>query len=154
VSSNLELGVSVATSVLSCGGLWTAGQYFMRRRERTDARDKAKRDADQQVEKDREDVDRRARERRELLAESQVAAQRAALESEKGRYDSLNKDYQDCRKGLSDLSAATGLLIDLFEKILIRLRPNGDDQKYTAELNLGEVGEVRRNINKARRHLR
>lgn len=154
MSSNLELGVSVATSVLSCGGLWTAGQWVMRRRERIDARDKAKRDEDQQAEKDREDVDRRARERRELLAESQVAAQRAALESEKGRYDSLHQDYENCRKGLSDLSSATGLLIDLFEKILIRLRPNGDDQKYIAELDLSEVGEVRRNINKARRHLR
>jgi hypothetical protein len=154
MSSNLELGVSVATSVLSCGGLWTAGQYFMRRRERIDARDKAKRDEDKQAEKDREDVDRRVRERRELLAETQVAAQRAALESEKGRYDSLNKDYENCRKGLSELSTATGLLIDVFEKILIRLRPNGDDQKYIAILDLSEVGEVRRNINKARRHLR
>lgn len=134
--SPAEFAITLATSVIGSGALWGLMNFFLTRRQREG------------------EVEQRKIDERALLAKAQSAAQRTALESSDKRYAELEKDYEKCRTGLLDLSEATGLLIDVFEKILYRLRPNGEAEKYTAELDLGEVGEVRRVMNEARRHLR
>jgi hypothetical protein len=155
VSSNVELAASVATSVLSCGGLWTAGQWIMRRKERIDARDKAKRQNAQQAEKDREDRARKQRELEDMLAVSRVAAQKVAIDSWKESYGRLETDYDKCYAGLVALRDAGAALINVFEGFLVRMHPTGEDgQTYTAIIQLSELGEARRAINDARQHLR
>lgn len=148
--SPAEFAITIATSVVGSGALWGSMQWFLTRHQR---QEQDRKDARLEV-KERDDIERREVDRRELLAKAQSTAQRAALESADKRYGELEKDYEKCRTGLLDLSQATGLLIDVFEKFLSRLRPNGDPEKYTTELDLNEIGEVRRGINEARRHLR
>lgn len=150
MSSQTQFAVTLVTSVLSCGGLWGLLQWFLTSKQR---KEQDRKDA-RQEQKEHDDIERRELDRRELLAKAQATAQRAALESAEKRYGELEKDYEKCRTGLLDLSQATSLLIDVFEKILYQLRPNEDAEKYTTELDLNQVGEVRRVINEARRHLR
>lgn len=154
----LNYVITVGVAVLSSGGL----QYILTRGQRKKAEvkalrdeEKAKRDEEKQEKKDRDDIESREIDRRDFLSQAQATAQRTALESADKRYSELAKDYEHCRTGLLDLSEATSLMIEAFEKIMYRLRPNGDNtEKYTAELDLNEIGEVRRKINEARRHLR
>lgn len=154
MSSNGEFAVAIIAAIASSGGLWTTLQLLVNRRQRQDqARRETLQDAKQEK-RYQEEVDRREIDRRELLAKAQATAQRAALESASHRYKELDQAYEKCRTGLSDLSQATSLLIDAFEKILHRLRKNGGDERYSADLNTSEVGEIRRAINEARRHLR
>lgn len=143
--------VTVAIAIISGGGLNWILTYRQRKKiEAQDERDRKKRE-------EKEKTDRRENDRREteLLAEAQAVSQRTALASEAKRYGTLEKDYQACRNGLEKLSQATSSMIDAFEKIMIRLHPHGeDDMTYVAELTVNEIGEVRRSINAARRHLR
>jgi hypothetical protein len=143
---------TVAVAMLSSGGLFTTFQFFLTKAERKKEREKERRDEDKQAEKDRRESEKAEVDRRELLADAQTTAQRAALESADRRYEDLHRDYQDCRTILVELRGATGLLIEVFERILFRLLPSGD--KYTTELDLGELGEARRAINEVRRNLR
>jgi hypothetical protein len=145
---------TVTVALLSSGGLFTTFQYFLNRAERKKERDKEKREEDKQQEKDRQESEKAEVDRRELLAEAQTTAQRAALESADKRYADLHTDYKECRNSFMELRNATGVLIDLVERILIGLRPNGQDGKYTTEIDLHELGEVRRTVNEARRRLR
>jgi hypothetical protein len=138
--------VTILIAITSSGGL----QYFLTRRQRKEQ----ERKDDIQEKKDRDEVEQRAVDRRELLAEAQATAQRAALESAATRYKELEDDYKACRGGLVNLSQATGLLVGIVERIMNRLRPNGDDTTYVAEIGLDEVGEARRAINEVRRFLR
>jgi hypothetical protein len=128
--------VTIAVAMISSGGLWGLLQWFLGRRQR----------ANQQH---REDVHEG-----ELLAKARAVAQRTALDSASERYERLDDDYEKCRQGLANLSEATYAMIDAVEKIMVRLRPNGDNETYITKLSLTEIGEVRRSINEARRHLR
>lgn len=150
-ASGIGFVTVVTTSVLSSSGLWATVQVFLSRRQRNDQRRR-----DKLLEKkDRDDVDQREVDRREMLAKAQAIAQRAALDSASHRYKELDESYDRCRKGLSELSEATGMMIDVFEKLLQRMQPVGDlPETYTAQLVLSELGEARRAINEARRHLR
>lgn len=141
--SSVEFALTLATSVVGNGVLWGSMQWFLTRHQR------GAQERKDEAQERKDEVDRH-----ELLAKAQQTAQQTALESADKRYGELEKDYEKCRTGLLDLSQATGLLIDVFEKILYRLRPNGEPEKYIAELDLSEIGEVRRGINEARRHLR
>jgi hypothetical protein len=146
--------VTVAVALLSSGGLFTTFQFFLTKAERKREAEKTKRDEDKQAEKDQREGERAEVDRRELLADAQSTAQRVALESADKRYGDLHRDYQECRTILVELRNATGLLIDTFERVLIRLRPNGEDGMYTTQIDLSELGEARRTINEARRNLR
>jgi hypothetical protein len=146
--------VTVAVALLSSGGLFTTFQFFLTKAERKREAEKTKRDEDKQAEKDQREGERAEVDRRELLADAQSTAQRVALESADKRYGDLHRDYQECRTILVELRNATGLLIDAFERILIRLRPNGEGEVYTTQIDLSELGEARRVINEARRNLR
>jgi hypothetical protein len=146
--------VTVAVALLSSGGLFTTFQFFLTKAERKREAEKTKRDEDKQAEKDQREGERAEVDRRELLADAQSTAQRVALESADKRYGDLHRDYQECRTILVELRNATGLLIDAFERVLIRLRPNGEDGMYTTNIDLSELGEARRTINEARRNLR
>lgn len=141
--SPAEFAITIATSVIGSGALWGSMQWFLTRHQR------GAQERKDEAQERKDEVDRH-----ELLAKAQQTAQQTALESADKRYGELEKDYEKCRTGLLDLSQATGLLIDVFEKILYRLRPNGEPDKVTTELHLNEVGEMRRVINEARRHLR
>lgn len=67
----------------------------------------------------------------------------------------LEQDYNKCYEAMGHLRDASGLLIDVFEEFLMRLRPSGEDgETYTATMQLSELGSARRAINEARRHLR
>jgi hypothetical protein len=125
--------VTLAVAILSSGGL----QYVLNRKQRKDQERRESKQEEKEEKKDRDDVERREIDRRELLATAQATAQRAALESADQRYVVLEKDYEKCRKGLDNLSQATGLLIDVVETVLVPMQP-----------------EVKRAINEARRHLR
>jgi hypothetical protein len=149
--SSVSFAAVVTTSVLSSSGLWATVQVFLSRRQRHDQRRR-----DKLVEtKDRADIDQREMDRREMLAKAQATAQRAALDSASHRYKELDQSYDRCRKGLAELSEATSLMIDVFEKLLQRMQPVPSlPETYSAQLVLSELGEARRAINEARRHLR
>jgi DNA repair exonuclease SbcCD ATPase subunit len=150
-ASSESFAAVVTTSVLSSSGLWATVQVFLSRRQRNDQR---RRD-DLTEKKDRADIDQRELDRREMLAKAQATAQRAALDSASHRYRELDKAYEKCRSGLSELSEATSLMIDVFERLLHRMQPVPDlAETYSAQLGLSELGEARRAINDARRHLR
>jgi hypothetical protein len=139
---------TIAAAVISSGVIVTALQHFLARGQRKRAEEKD--DAKEQLKRERAED-----ERRELLAEAQRTAQRTALESSDKRYNDLKIDYTDMRSGLSGLRDATAALINVFEGFLIRMRPGADNEEtYTAILQLGELGDARRAINEARRHLR
>jgi uncharacterized protein HemX len=151
-SNNLSLVAAVVVALISSGGL----QWFLGRRERKKQEERDRRDEEKREKKDEDDAEKREVDRRELLSKAQAAAQEAALASSDRRYNQLDEDYRRCREGLVDLSQATDLMINLFEKIIIRLEPTsrGENQKFTVELELAEVNEVRVAISAARRHLR
>jgi hypothetical protein len=151
--NSLGLLGAIIAALISSGGL----QWFLGRRERKKQEEKERREEEKQAEKDKDEGERRDVDRRELLAKAQAAAQEAALASSDRRYNQLDEDYRRCREGLVDLSQATDLMINLFEKIIIRLEPASrgeNNQKFTVELELAEVNEVRVAISAARRHLR
>jgi hypothetical protein len=151
--NTVSYAVTVAVAMLSSGGLFTMFQFFLTKAERKKDREKEKRDDDKQAEKDRRDSEKAEVDRRELLADAQATAQHVALESADKRYGDLHRDYQECRTILVELRGATALLIEIFERFLIRLNSNGNGG-YTADLDVSELGEARRTINEARRNLR
>lgn len=91
------------------------------------------------------------RNRRELLAAAQLAAQQTALESADARYGALHEDYENCRSGLREVRVAAFSLIDVVEMLLSRMTKNGD--RYTGELSAKDVRESRMAIATAREHL-
>lgn len=141
--------VTVGIAVISSGGL----QWVLTRakRKRQDAIDK--RDDQKQVTRDHEESERREFERYEALAQARAIEQRSALESAATRYHELERDYEKSRGFLSNLSHASAVMIDAFENIMYRLLPAAEPEKYTVVLDLSEVGDMRRKINEARRHL-
>lgn len=146
---------TVAIAVVSGPASWGILQHFLTRRRR-------KEDAEKQEERNREAVEKEHRERlkaeddrRELLSEAQRTAQVTALESANARYTDLKTDYVECRAALVQIRDAASLLINVFESFLFKMQAAGENaETYTAVVQLSELGEARRAINEARRHLR
>jgi hypothetical protein len=151
MSATASLMETVGASVLSSGGLWGVLQAILSRRERKIRLRKAVTDA-QQGELDRE---QKEKDRSDLLAESQSTAQRTALESADIRYKNLEIDYTACRTGLNEIRDAAGILIDLFDNVMMKMRPGRPPgaTTFTVTLQADEVIEIRRSISEARRHL-
>jgi hypothetical protein len=143
VSNNATFAETAVTAIVSSGVLWGGAQWILNRRQRKSEERKSDREHEKAT-----------LERREMLAEAQNIAQRTALESAADRYTQLRADYMDCRDGLIQIRDATALLIDVFENLLVRLRPDDSGgESYTAKMSLDELGASRRAINEARRHL-
>lgn len=146
MSANVTLAITVGTAVISSGlGVYVL-QWFLTRKQR-------QRDEDKQIEKDRIDREREKGEHRKLLAEAQSVAQRTALDSAATRYTGLENDYRLCREGLRDVRDAAGLLIDVFESLLMKMQPLDKGESYSITLQAAEIIEVRHSIAEARRHL-
>lgn len=66
---------------------------------------------------------------RKILAAAQVAAQQVALESSDKRYLELRDDYDRHRIAFNDLRSATEELIEIVEKLVVRMTPpvNGEN---------------------------
>jgi hypothetical protein len=93
--------------------------------------------------------------RRKLAVETQEIAHRSAIASANERYETLEKDYDACRSGLVELREAAALVIDVFERFLVRMRPKADSTDlYSIDLLLSDIGDARRAINETRRHMR
>jgi hypothetical protein len=139
---------TIFIAVLSSGSLWGLLQFLLSRRTRK-----------QQGAKDAEALSRAKREARdaeeqrvELLAEAQATAQRTALESAAERFDSLDKDFRECREGLRDVRSVAFLLADAMNLFMSRVRPTGDNE-YTAVFTADEVTKARFAIEQARERL-
>lgn len=150
MSPTITFAETVAIAVISSGGIWRLAQSFTNRRERRARADNAITKA-RQDELDREQAEK---DRNDLLAESQSIAQRTALESSALRYKNLETDYLACRQGLNEVRDAASLLIDVFDNVMMKLRPTrANSETFTLTLQASEVIEVRRSISEARRHL-
>ena len=152
--ANAALTETIITAFFSSTGAWGILQYVLSRRQRKEEKAKLAREESKLEEKDRQDQERRDRERVSLLAESQALSQRTALESANARYTDLHSDYVTCRDGLRDLREATSLLLFVFDNFLGRLQPTDGGESYNGSMSMSELGEARRAINDARRHLR
>ena len=141
-SGNITVITTIFTAILSSGILVTGIQMVSGRRERKHKLRQAEIDRDQ-AEKDRG----------EMLAEAQATAQRTALESEAKRYGNLERDYENCRRGLGEVRSAAAILIDVFETMMMKLRPIRGGEAFTLTLHQSEVTEARKSIQDARRHL-
>lgn len=133
----------VVAAVLSSGVLWGVLQTFINRHERKTRRRQGELDREQK------EIDRS-----DLLAEAQSISQRTALESANIRYKNMETDYIACRRGLGEIRDAAALIIDVFDNVMMKLRPTrGNSESFTVTLQAAEVLEVRRSIGEARRHL-
>lgn len=138
-STTVTLAQTVGVAVFSSGGLWALFQTVLSRRERKI--DVLKRE---QAETDRD----------ELLAAAQSTAQTTALNSQEIRYTNLNADYQACRDGLNEVRDASALIIDVFDDVMMKLRPTrANSATFTLTMEAVEVTRVRGSISEARRHL-
>jgi hypothetical protein len=138
-SALVTLGETVGAAVVSSGGLWTIMNTILSRRERKiDVLNREQAETD----------------RAELLAEAQSTAQRTALESNADRYKNLATDYQACRDGLNEVRDAASLIIDVFDEVMMKLRPTrANSETFTLTMEAVEVTKVRGSISEARRHL-
>jgi hypothetical protein len=140
--------VTIAVAALSSGSLWGLLQFLLSRRTRK-----------RQNEKDQEALIRAKREARdseeqriELLAEAQATAQRTALESAAERFDSLDKDFRECREGLREVRGVAFLLADAMNVFMSRVQVTAGNE-YTAVLTADEVEKARFAIERARQRL-
>lgn len=138
-STTVTLVETASVALISSGGLWGLFQTVLSRRERkidTLNREQAETD------------------RAELLATAQSTAQRTALASQDVRYANLNSDYQACRQGLNEVRDASSLIIDVFDEVMMKLRPTRTNSAtFTLTMETDEVTRVRESISEARRHL-
>lgn len=149
-AATVTFAETVSAALLSSGGLWGVLQTVLTRRERKLKQDNAV-DKARQDELDREQAEKN---RNDLLAESQSIAQRTALESSASRYKNLETDYLACRQGLNEVRDAASLLIDVFDDVMMKLRPTrANSETFTVTMGTDEVTKVRRSISEARRHL-
>lgn len=149
-AATVNFAETVAAAVISSGGLWGLVQTFVSRRERKIKADNAV-DKARQDELDREQAEK---DRHDLLAEAQSTAQRTALDSSAIRYTNLETDYLACRRGLNEVRDAAALIIDVFDNVMMKLRPTrANSETFTVTMEASEVTEVRRSISEARRHL-
>jgi hypothetical protein len=149
--------IPVVTAVVSGPLVWGALQQIMTRKRSSQEEARKQLQHDQQLEKEREERQLKADERRELLAEAQATAQRTALASADDRYEALHEDFTSCRTSLVEVREVAWLLVDLFEQFLGRATTESDgygDKRYVVTLQLADLGEARRGINEARRRLR
>lgn len=149
-AATVTFAETVSAAILSSGGLWGLLQTVLTRRERKIKQDNAV-DKARQDEIDRE---RAEKDRHDLLAEAQSTAQRTALDSSAVRYQNLETDYLACRQGLNEVRDAASLLIDVFDNVMMKLRPTrANSETFTVTMEAAEVTKVRRSISEARRHL-
>lgn len=149
MSASITFVETVATAVISSGGVWRLASMFTNRRERKIAADNATTKAKQ----DELIRERMERERADLLAQSQSTAQRTALDSANARFSDLQMDHISTRKDLSELRQSTSLLINAFERFMMHMRPTADGTAYQMTLQNEEIDIARNTIQEARSHL-
>lgn len=139
---------TILLSLLSGGSIWGFLQFLLSRRTRKQqgAKDAEALNQAKRVARDAEE------QRVELLAEAQATAQRTALESAAERFDSLDRDYRECREGLREVRSVSFLLVDAMNVIMSRVRST-ETGEYTAVLTADEVTKARFAIEQARQRL-
>jgi chromosome segregation ATPase len=116
---------------------------------------KAQREADNQLKAQEADQSREIAEtnKRDILAQAQIAAQQAALDSSDERYNNLKGDYDETRKSLKDLRYATETLIDVVDTLVSKMRPDNGEQIISVTVTAAEYLAARSAIREARAHL-
>jgi hypothetical protein len=147
--SNASPWATIVLAILSSGSIWGFLQFVLSRRTRKQQHLK-----DAEALNQARRVARDAEEQRvELLAEAQATAQRTALESAAERFDSLDKDYRECREGLREVRGVAFLLVDAMNVIMSRVQATKGADEYTAVLTADDVGKARFAIEQARQRL-
>lgn len=138
----------VAVAALSGPGLWAFLQWMFDFRKRRRAEQKELVDAELRK-------DEKRREDEALLSRLQVAAQKSALSSARTETRGVRRDYRAMRNGFLELREATILLLEGYERLMTRAQPDKSrgSEFYSITIDLGELGESRRRVNEARRHL-
>ena len=154
MSNMVTFLITVFTSVFGSSGLWLMVQFFLTRRHRelearrTEVETKRQQEWDD-LRRTREEQDRRA-----LLAEAQATAQQTALESADSRYKDLRADYTTNKEELTAIRSATWTLASVLEMILVRMKPNGEENRFSLVLSSEELDRTRNAVDAARHLLR
>jgi Fe-S cluster assembly scaffold protein SufB len=141
---NFAVAINIAISALLA--IWAILQFFLTRtgRKAEIARQNAE---TEKITEARESNNRR------ILSEAQIAAQKAALDSNDVTIRRITHDYEDQRRSLNDLRSATEELIDILEELIGQISPSNKDSQVVITVTWDIYRSAKTAIRAARSHV-